>query len=126
MAGIQMASAYAPSTTPTRPGGFRLISPASAGSLPPRQNAPVSGSWAIQVGAFGNEGQARSAADNARGQARDVLGGARTTVGTVRQASATLYRARVAGLSREAAVQACEKLSRGRGNCIVLSPDAQS
>ena len=44
----------------------------------------------------------------------------------LRQASGTLYRARVGGLSRESAVQACEKLARGRGNCIVLSPDAQS
>ena len=29
------------------------------------------------------------------------------------------------GLSREAAMQACEKLSRGRSACVVLSPDAQ-
>ena len=126
--GIQMAAA-APSALSQRSNGFRLISPAAAaaaGSLPLRQTVSVSGNWAIQVGAFGNENQARAAADTARTQARDLLGNARTTVGNVRQANATLYRARVAGLSRESAVQACEKLARGRGNCIVLSPDAQS
>jgi hypothetical protein len=30
------------------------------------------------------------------------------------------------GLSRDAAVQACERLARGRNGCIVLSPDSQS
>ena len=125
MPGIQMAAVTPPAAV-GRAGGFRLISPANAGSLPLRQNVSATGNWAIQVGAFGNEGQARAAADTARGQARDVLGGARTTVGNVRQAGGTLYRARVGGLSRESAVQACEKLARGRGNCIVLSPDAQS
>jgi hypothetical protein len=125
MPGIQMAAAEVPSPR-ARSGGFRLIPQAAASTMPARANAPTTGGWAIQVGAFGNEGQARAAADTARGQARDVLGGARTAVGTVRQASGTLFRARVAGLSRESAVQACEKLARGRGNCIVLSPDAQS
>jgi hypothetical protein len=43
-----------------------------------------------------------------------------------KQASNTLYRARVTGLSREAAVQACEKMGKGHSSgCIVLSPDAQ-
>lgn len=53
-----------------------------------------------------------------------MLANARPAVGTVRNGASTLYRARLAGLSREAAMQACEKLSR-RGACIVLSPDAQ-
>jgi len=43
----------------------------------------------------------------------------------VREKNATLYRARLTGLSREAAVSACEKL-RGHGACAVLSPEAQS
>jgi cell division protein FtsN len=109
------------SNRPTR-GGFRLISPAMAETLP-AQPAP-NGSWAIQVGAFANEGQARAAAETARGHAEDLLGRARTTVGTVRAASATLYRARLTGLSRETALQACQRLGH-HGACIVLSPEAQ-
>jgi hypothetical protein len=124
---VQVAQLTLPSVPPPPSrGGFHLIAPAMAGSLPIRPSGAGGGNWAIQVGAFGNEGQARAAADAARGQAREQLASARPSVGTVRQASGTLYRARLAGLSRESAVQACEKLGRGRGNCIVLSPDAQS
>ena len=107
--------------------GFSLIAPAMAGSLAPRPaSGATTGPWAIQVGAFASEGLARAAAEAARGQARDVLAGARSAVGAVRGGGSTLYRARLAGLSREAAMQACEKLARSRGACIVLSPDAQS
>ncbi len=107
--------------------GFSLIAPAMAGSLPSRPAAVAGtvGPWAIQVGAFASESLARSAAESARGQARDVLAQARPAVGAVRSGGGTLFRARLAGLSREAATQACEKLAKSRGTCIVLSPDAQ-
>jgi cell division septation protein DedD len=103
-------------------GGMHLIAPAMADTVPVRHGGPSTGSWAVQVGAFGNESQARNAAAAAHGEARD----ARTEVGTVHQAHGTLYRARLTGLSRDAAIQACEKLSHGHGNCIVLSPASQS
>ena len=54
-----------------------------------------------------------------------MLASARPTVAGVREPHGTLYRARLTGLSRDAASQACERL-RGRTNCIVLSPAAQS
>jgi hypothetical protein len=117
----------AAAATPDAGRGFSLIAPAMAGSLPARP-AAVAGSvgpWAIQVGAFASESLARAAAESARGQARDVLAQARPAVGAVRSGGTTLFRARLGGLSREAATQACERLSKGRGTCIVLSPDAQ-
>ena len=80
----------------------------------------------MQVGAYASEGLARAAADAARSKARDQLGGAKPTIGSVKQSSTTLYRARLTGLSRDAAVQACEKLAHGKTGCIVLSPGAQS
>jgi cell division septation protein DedD len=112
---------------PAPHGGFRLIAPAMADTLPVQRVGAGSAAdkWAIQVGAFGNEGQARAAADAARNQAHDVLAQAHPAVGAVRSASATLYRARLTGLSRDAAVQACEKLGHGHGACIVLSPESQ-
>ena len=91
-----------------------------------RRSGGSSGQWAIQVGAFAAEGQAHAAVTSAREEARDTLGGGRTLVASVRQARGTLYRARVVGLSRESAVDACKKLSHGHANCIVLSPEAQS
>ncbi len=104
--------------------GLHLIGRAVADTLPPRVGGPSTGGWAIQVGAFGNPGQARAAAAAARGHAGVMLASAHELVGTVHQGHALLYRARLTGLSRESAVGACERLSRK--GCIVLSPDAQS
>jgi hypothetical protein len=39
----------------------------------------------------------------------------------VQQGREILYRARVTGLSREAAMSACQRIG-GRGGCIVVSP----
>lgn len=105
--------------------GFHLIPRAMADTLPLRASGVLAGGWAIQVGAFGNADQARAAAEAAKGYARDMLASARPIVGSVRVSRGTLYRARLTGLSREAATQACEKLSH-HGNCMVVSPDAQS
>ncbi len=118
---MQMASAE---PAPKAGHGFHIISRAVADTIPVRPGGPSGGNWAIQVGAFGNQGQARAATEAARDQARVMLASAREVIGTVHQAKATLYRARLTGLSRDAAIQACEKLSRK--NCIVVSPDAQS
>ncbi|SHI55898.1 Sporulation related domain-containing protein [Roseomonas rosea] len=139
---ITFASAEArpPVAEPTaRRGGFGfLVAPAQAGTLPApmtRQNglppgvmragvssAPAaSGGWAIQVGAFASENLARDAA----GQARSGAGNGQAAVTPVSQGRSMLYRARVVGLSRDAAQSACDRL-RTRGNCMVISPDAQS
>jgi hypothetical protein len=114
--------------------GFSFVSPAQAGTLPApmaRQNglppgvmragiaAPVGG-WAIQVGAFASENLARDAA----GQARSGAGNGSAVVMAVAQGRSTLYRARVTGLSRDAAQTACDRI-RGRGTCMLISPDSQ-
>ena len=80
----------------------------------------------MQVGAFANQALASAAASAAREQARSELSAARPLVAFVRQGGSTLYRARLTGLSRDAAAQACERLSRSKTNCMVVSPDAQS
>ena len=106
---------------------FALISSAHAAEPIPfrRPSADTTGQWAIQVGAYANQGQAHTAVGIAKERARAELAAAHPYVGAVHQARATLWRARLTGLSREAAVQACEKLARGRTNCVVLSPEAQ-
>ncbi len=122
-----LAMAPPPSPPPVAARGFSLIAPAMAGSLParPPATAASAGPWAVQVGAFASDRLARAAAESARAKAPE-LARASPAVGTVRQGNGTLYRARLGGLSREAAMQACEKLTRTGGACIVLSPDAQS
>ena len=122
------APSSAPAAAPVRLStGFTLISPANAAeNLRMPRAAAAPGQWAIQVGAYANQVQAHSALATARGQARAELAIAQPYVGMVHQARGTLWRARLTGLSHETAVQACEKLARGRNTCIVLSPDAQS
>ncbi len=103
---------------------FHLVPRAMAEPVPMPRGGSVTGTWAIQVGAFANANMAQSAANAARGQASAVLASAHSMVGTVKQGNATLYRARLTGLSREAATQACERLSHK--GCIVVSPNSQS
>jgi len=119
MASIQTAPIVPP--PPASRGGFRFIPQAMADTMPHQSGGATN--WAVQVGAFANEGMARSAAETARGKAQVS---AQSAVGTRKQGSTTLYRARLVGLSRDNAVQACERLSKSHTSCIVLSPDAQS
>ena len=109
-----------------RPSAFSLVSPANAAPVVLRHGGSVTGNWAVQVGAFENASMASAATAAARATARDVLGGARPAVSSVRQPRGTLYRARLVGLSRDAATHACERLVRIRTNCMIVSPDAQS
>lgn len=113
----------APPPPPPR-GGFRLVPVANAEALPQHAGGPRTGDWAIQVGAFGKPAQAHDAIASAKAHARE-LAAARPVVASVRETHGTLYRARLSGLSRDAAISACEKL-RGHGACMVLSPEAQS
>jgi hypothetical protein len=121
----QVALALPPPVPPPQHAGFRLVPVANAEPMPERRGGPRTGNWAIQVGAFSKPAQAHEALDTARAHARDALDAAHPVVAGVRERSATLYRARLTGLSRDAAVAACEKL-RGHGACVVLSPEAQS
>lgn len=126
VASVSSPPAAAPSPL-AQVGGLRLIAPAMAAQAAAgRTAAAAPGQWAVQVGAFTNQAQAQSALTQARDQARAELSIGRASIGQVRQKNGLLYRARMVGLSKDTAMQACEKISRGRMNCIVLSPDAQS
>jgi hypothetical protein len=120
---------YALVTPPPAPpphGGFRLIQQAVAEPVPMRHTGSMTGQWGVQVGAYSNEGLARSAVGTAREHARVELAVAHVSIAGVRQTRGTLYRARLTGLSRDAAIQACERLAHTRTSCMVLSPDSQS
>ena len=115
---------------PSSPRGVRFFGLIGSANAAPMRHvlspgAPASGAWAVQVGAFGNPGTASAATASARENAREVLGYAHTVVAGVRQPGGTLYRARLTGLSRDAAAQACERLNHARTNCMVVSPNAQ-
>jgi hypothetical protein len=121
----QVALALPPPVPPPQHGGFRLVPVANAEPMPERHGGPRTGGWAIQLGAFSKPAQAHEAIGMARVHSGESLSVAQPLVVSVRERNATLYRARLTGMSREAAVAACEKL-RGHGACVVLSPEAQS
>jgi hypothetical protein len=122
---LALVTPPAPPPTPAH-GGFRLISMANAADSAPARHEPVGpGQWAIQVGAFANQGQAHSALVAAQHSAHVELAVAHPSTASVHQGHGVLWRARMTGMSRETAIQACEKITHGRSNCIVLSPDAQ-
>jgi cell division septation protein DedD len=125
--GQQLALVTPPPPPPAAPrSGFRLISMANAADASPARREPVGpGQWAIQVGAFGNQGQANSALNSARSAAHVELAVAHPSLASVHQGHGILWRARMTGMSRETAIQACEKITHSRSNCIVLSPEAQ-
>lgn len=117
--GQPATAAYQP--RPNR--GLHLIAPAEADTLPATMGGSSSGGWGIQVGAYGSPGDARHAIDTARHAERVQLAAAHTIVMPVQVSQRTLYRARLAGLSQNAAVSACQAI-HGRTPCMVLSPDA--
>ncbi len=120
-AGQTRLAAAAPQP-PTAPRSLGLLSTASAGTLPAgaRPVAITGGSaWAVQVGAFSSEQQARDAAAAAR--AATGQASSRPVVMPVLQGRTTLWRARVTGLSRDAAQSTCNRL---RAGCIVVNPES--
>jgi hypothetical protein len=125
----QVALVTSPPPPPTASSarhGFRLIASANAAeAVSVRHGATAPGQWAIQVGAYSSQGLAHGALLTAQEHAHVELAVAHPFVASVHQGHAVLWRARMTGMSRETAVQACEKITHGRSNCIVLSPEAQ-
>jgi cell division septation protein DedD len=122
----QYALVAPPPPPPAR--GFHLIASANAEPVPFRHFSaagPATGQWAIQVGAYARESEANLALGNAREHAHVELAVAHSYVASVRGSHGVLWRARLTGLSREAAVQACEKLGHLRLGCVVVSPESQ-
>ncbi|MGH7069474.1 MAG: transglycosylase SLT domain-containing protein [Acetobacteraceae bacterium] len=120
-----------PLPPPPRPaGGFHLITPALADTIPPpppgRLTGSLRGNWAVQVGAFERVDDARAAITAALHKAPRPLHAAWQTVGSVHEKQGMLYRARLVGLSRDAAIEACDELEHARNSCFVISPAARS
>ena len=123
--------AEAPDTIPSHSMGhirFRFVNSSMVATLPWRasssRRAMISGKWAIQVGAFGSAGTANEAAGSARAHVGRLLDHANAEIASVQERHGKLFRARLTGLSRAAAEQACEHMPQGA--CIVVSPAGQT
>ncbi|CCG08167.1 D-alanyl-D-alanine carboxypeptidase [Pararhodospirillum photometricum] len=98
---------------------------------PPRSQTgptPGSGTWGIQVGAYGSSDAASASANDARAFLKGSL--KRTLTPAVlphTAASGPVYRARVMGLSTQnEAKAACKAMSRANRSCLVVLPSGAS
>lgn len=112
---VRVASA---APMPHRQGGLHLIGSAYAAEA---VHMGGGSNWAVQIGAYASRQQATAAASSARGS----VGHATPAVASVQKGHAVLYRARLSGLTHEAAVHACQTLSHHGGGCLIVSPSSQ-
>lgn len=118
---VQVASApMGNSSRYYQPVSYRVSSntrkAATASAASRTSSVSATGGWGIQVGAFASSSQAQSAAGKAKTRASLHAGSQQVQAVTVGKNK--LYRARVTGLSKDAAQTACQKLS----SCMLLSP----
>lgn len=105
--------ASAPYTPPVRSAMSMLVPVAAAASAP--------GIWGVQVGAFPDPAISRAAVAAARSRAGGLLASAQPAVSPVER-NGTLYRARLTGLSANAATAACTALVRDGIPCLTVPP----
>ena len=103
---------------------MRAASAPAAPKAAPELGAPERragrGGWAIQIGAFEAEGEARDKLTSAQSKAKDVLSHADPYTETVTKGDKTLYRARFAGFDRDSAEAACKFLKKNEFQCMAL------
>ena len=85
---------------------------------------PAAGQWGVQVGAFQSLGLAHAVAEGARAEALAELRAASVALPpTSPFGGAPLYRARLVGVSADAANTACQRLNARQLPCVVVRPE---
>jgi len=92
-----------------------IVTPAAAAERP-----VVRSGWAIQIGAFEDETEARQRLAAAKTKAAAVLKKADSYTERTVKGDKTWYRARFAGFDRDAATAACKALKRDGVDCMAL------
>jgi D-alanyl-D-alanine carboxypeptidase len=112
--------------TGTRTAGGAPLPPAThrpaAITAAARALATADGDFAIQVGAYSRASRAHDASVAALNKVPRLLRTSRLSVTRFRSESDPIYRARLAGLSRDRARQACRLLESQGTNCLVIQP----
>ncbi len=118
------SAAYAPVSAPAAPRAYApLPRTLPAVTLASASVAPRVGAWGIQVGAYTSVEQARFATTMARQADFAALAGSQSVVQpTSPFGGTTLFRARLAGLARGDAGQACATLTARNIPCMVVQP----
>lgn len=83
-------------------------------------SAAGGGNWAIQIGAFSSRDASLQALETARASLQRVLASAEAVTAPLMTSRGLVYRARLSGLDRTAADQACNAL---KGACLILTAE---
>jgi D-alanyl-D-alanine carboxypeptidase len=85
------------------------------------ERRPISrGGWAIQIGAFDAESEAKQKLNVVKSKAAALLGSADPRTERANKGQKTFYRARFVGFDREQAEAACKQLKRSDIACMAL------
>ncbi len=87
-----------------------------------RELARADGEYAIQVGAYSRASRAHDAAVKALNRVPRLLRTSRLAVTRFRHEADAIYRARLSGLSKARAQQACRLLESKQHDCLVIRP----
>jgi D-alanyl-D-alanine carboxypeptidase len=129
VATTQSAPAIAAPSAPPRPAVLGTLPAAiaaaeqqAASAAAPVQvrQAHARGGWAIQVGAFEDESEAKERLSAAQSKAARLLGKADPYTERTIKGEKTFYRARFAGFDRDQAQAACRQLKRNDIVCMAL------
>ena len=78
------------------------------------------GGWAIQVGAFEDETEAKGKLSAAKGKVTGLVAKAEAYIERTIKGAKTYYRARFAGFDRDQAQSACKQLKRSDMDCMAM------
>ncbi len=99
------------------------IEPTAAPATTKTKSSAAKGRWGIQVGAFNAYELALSAAKRASKRVAKLVKNAQVVVDETAKGNATLYRARLVGLSKQNAHSACRQLKAKAIDCLVFQTD---
>jgi D-alanyl-D-alanine carboxypeptidase len=93
---------------------------AKAEEAPAPARHTTRGGWAIQVGAYEDEGEAKQHLSSAKSKVTRVFEKAEAYIERTVKGTKTYYRARFAGFDRDQAESACKRLKREEVACMAL------
>jgi D-alanyl-D-alanine carboxypeptidase len=96
------------------------IKPDDVAASVPAKPSTTRGGWAIQIGAYEDEGEAKGKLGTAKGRISNLFHKAEAYIERTVKGAKTYYRARFAGFDRDQAEATCKKLKRDDIECLAL------
>jgi D-alanyl-D-alanine carboxypeptidase len=116
-----MVASADPSTgiAPT-PSKAPVSAPFTVTAAPKAEQVHARGGWLIQIGAYGDEDEAKQHLNAAQLKVHSTLAAADPFTERVQKGDKAFYRARFAGFDKQTAEAACQQLKRNDFDCMAL------